>query len=135
MELIDELIEAFLQGDYEFSFVFNMKTKEVLLGAPESETGEPGIDWDDDEATKFLVAVPQITSPEAYEIMVRFAREQDPDIADELMDVLNGKKPFRSFKDKLSDRGIGNKWYAFENDYAKSQMVEWLEQSVPNSLD
>lgn len=135
MELIDELIEAFLQGDEEFSYAFNMKTKEVLLDASESETGEPEIDWDDDEAVAYLLSIPQIQSSEAHEIMVRFAKKQESDIATELLDVLNGRKPFRSFKDKLSERGIGDKWYEFENDYAKSQMVEWLKQTVPNTLD
>lgn len=127
MELIDELIEAFLQGDNEYSYAFNMKTKEVLLDASESLTGEPGIDWDDGDTTENLVVIPQISSSEAYEIMVNFAKKQEPDISAELLDVLNGKKPFRSFKDKLSDRGIGDKWYAFENDYAKRIMTEWLQ--------
>lgn len=127
LELIDELIEAFLQGDNEYSYAFNMKTKEVLLDASESLTGEPGIDWDDGDTTENLVVIPQISSSEAYEIMVNFAKKQEPDISAELLDVLNGKKPFRSFKDKLSDRGIGDKWYAFENDYAKRIMTEWLQ--------
>lgn len=135
LEHIDELIEAFLQGDHEFSYAFNIKTKEILLDAPKSVTGEPEIDWDDDKAVEFLLVIPQITSPEAYKLMVKFAEKQDSGIAVELLDVLNGRKPFRAFKDKLGEQEIGDKWYDFENNYAKSRMMEWLEQLVTNSLD
>jgi hypothetical protein len=53
---------------------------------------------------------------------------QDSSIADQLLDVLNRRKPFRSFKDKLGEQGIGDKWYEFENDYANNRMLEWLEE-------
>ena len=128
MELIDELIVVFLESDYELSYVLDTKTKEILLDAPESQTGKPEIDWEDDEAVQFLVRIPQITKDEAYHLMVSFAEKQESDVAVQLMDVLKGRKPFRSFKDKLGEQGIGDKWYDFENDSAKSRMLEWLEE-------
>jgi len=131
LEFIDELIEAFLQGSDELSYVFNVKTKEILLDAPESLTGEREVDWDDSEAAKFLLRIPQITSPEAYNLMVKFTEKQDSGIGVELLDALNGRKPFQSFKDKLGEQGIGEEWYDFENNYAKKRMLEWLE-SAPN---
>jgi hypothetical protein len=130
MELIDELVVVFLESDYELSYVLDKKTKEILLDAPESQTGMPEIDWEDDEAVQFLVRIPQITTDEAYDLMVKFAEMQDSSIADQLLDVLNGRKPFRSFKDKLGEQGIGDKWYEFENDYANNRMLEWLEEEV-----
>ncbi len=128
MELIDELIVVFLESDYELSYVLDTKTKEIRLDAPESQTGMPEIDWDDDEAVQYLVRIPQITTDEAYDLMVKFAEMQDSSIAVQLLDVLNGRKPFRSFKDKLGEQGIGDKWYEFENDYAENRMLEWLEE-------
>jgi hypothetical protein len=130
MELIDELVVVFLESDYELSYVLDKKTKEILLDAPESQTGMPEIDWEDDEAVQFLVRIPQITTDEAYDLMVKFAEMQDSSIADQLLDGLNGRKPFRSFKDKLGEQGIGDKWYEFENDYANNRMLEWLEEEV-----
>jgi hypothetical protein len=130
MELIDELVVVFLESDYELSYVLDKKTKEILLDAPESQTGMQEIDWEDDEAVQFLVRIPQITTDEAYDLMVKFAEMQDSSIADQLLDVLNGRKPFRSFKDKLGEQGIGDKWYEFENDYANNRMLEWLEEEV-----
>jgi hypothetical protein len=128
MELIDELIVVFLESDYELSYVLDTKTKEILLDAPGAQTGKPEIDWEDDEAVQFLVRIPQITKDEAYHLMVRFAEKQESDVTVQLMDVLNGRKPFRSFKDKLGEQGIGDKWYEFENDYAENRMLEWLKE-------
>ena len=128
LKVIDELIEAYLNGNDETSYVFNRQTKEILLDTPEPLTSEPGIDWDDDDATQFLVMIPQMTAPEAYDLMVSFATKQDAEIAGQLVDVLNGRKAFRSFKDKIRGHGIENKWYDFENDYAKSRMLAWLTQ-------
>ncbi|QUW22936.1 hypothetical protein JSQ81_04995 [Sporosarcina sp. Marseille-Q4063] len=128
MELIDELVVVFLESDYELSYVLDTKTKEIRLDAPESKTGMSEIDWDDDEAVQFLVRIPQITTDEAYDLMVKFAEMQDSTVTVQLMDVLNRRKPFRSFKDKLGEQGIGDKWYEFENDYAKNRMLEWLKE-------
>ncbi len=107
MELIDELIVVFLESDYELSYALNTKTKEILVDDSESLTGGSEIDWEDDEAVQFLVRIPQITTSEAFDLMVKFAEMQDSSIAVQLLDVLNGRKPFRSFKDKLGEQGIG----------------------------
>ena len=128
MELIDELIVVFLESDYELSYALNTKTKEILVDASDSLNGGQDIDWEDEEAVQFLVRIPQITTSEAYDLMVKFAEMQDSNIAVQLLDVLNGRKPFRSFKDKLGEQGIGDKWYDFENEYAKNRMLEWLDE-------
>ncbi|MBE1555649.1 UPF0158 family protein [Sporosarcina limicola] len=98
------------------------------MDAPEELTGEPEIDWDDEEATAFLVAIPQITSAEAFDVMVSFAKKQDDTIVVQLVTLLNGRRPFRSFKNKLIEFGVESQWYAFESDYAKSRITEWLER-------
>lgn len=128
LKLIDELVEAYLNGNDEASYIFNRQTREILVDTPGSLTGESEIDLDDDAATQFLVKVPQMTTPEAYDLMVSFAEKQDAEIAGQLVDVLNGRKPFQSFKDQIKGHGIENKWYDFENDYAKSRMLAWLTE-------
>lgn len=126
--MIDELVEAYLNGNDETSYIFNRETKEILLDMPESLSGEREIERDDNDATQFLMRIPQMTTPEAYDLMVSFATKQDAEIAEQLVDVLNGRKPFQSFKDKIKGHGIENQWYDFENDYAKSRMLAWLTQ-------
>lgn len=130
MNFLEDLIEAFLNGNDEITYVFDKKTKEILIDIREELTGEPGIDWDNDDEVAFLVTIPQMTSPEAYDLMVSFAQEQNTEISSQLMDVLNRRKPFRSFKDKVKGQGIENEWYEFENDYAKNKMLAWAEQYI-----
>ncbi|MFB7158007.1 UPF0158 family protein [Lysinibacillus sp. NPDC056232] len=129
MKLLDELAEAFLDGlSDEMSYVLNRRTGEVLLDASEDLTGEPEIDWDDEEVAADLVIIPTVSSSEMYDAMVRFAKKQPDSITIHLINVLNGNKPLRFFKEKIYELGIENHWYQFEQDYAKSRMTEWLEE-------
>ncbi|QFG00760.1 hypothetical protein PB01_19240 [Psychrobacillus glaciei] len=127
MNVMDELVDAFLSRDLEISYVFNCQTEEILFDVSQSVTGEPEIDWDDEEVVEFLVEIPQISSEQAHEVMVRFAKKQNNNLAYQLLAVLNGKKPFRTFKDKVSQLGIERQWYDFEYGFAKERMTEWLE--------
>jgi hypothetical protein len=45
-----------------------------------------------------------------------------------LREILNGRKPFRNFKDNVQIMGLAENWYSFENDYAKNKLIEWLEE-------
>lgn len=128
MKLIEELAEVFLDGlNDEMSYVLNRRTGEVLLDAPEHLTGEPEIDWDDEEVAADLVMIPTVSSSEMYDVMMSFAKKQPNSITIHLINVLNRKKPFRFFKEKIYELGVENHWYQFEQDYAKSRMTDWLE--------
>lgn len=115
MELMDELIEAYLNGSDEVPHVYNQEKKEVLL-VMEGDL--------DDES----IMIPYMTSPEAYRLMAEFAEKQEVKVSNELIEVLNGKKPFRAFKDHIKGLDIENAWYNFENAHAKQEMTKWLEQ-------
>lgn len=129
LKLLDELVDSFLNGSNdELTYVMHRQTGEIFLDAPASLTGEPEIDWDDEEVAADLVMIPSITSSEMYDIMVSFAKKQPDPISIHLLNVLNGNKPFRFFKEKINELGIENHWYEFEQDYAKSRMTEWLEE-------
>lgn len=113
---MNELIEAYLNGNEETSYMYNRVTKEVHIA---------------DEAAKSndeFVFIPQMTAPEAHHLMEEFANNQEETIAKHLLEALNGKKPFRSFKDGIKGRAIENEWYHFENEYATSKMNEWVKQ-------
>ena len=128
MKVTQELIDAFLMNDDQFSSVFNRVTGEIVLEASELES-----DWDDEEMDEEmdenLIVIPQISSPEAFEIMVYFTTQQEPVVRDKLREILNGKKPFRNFKDTVHIMGLSESWYRFENDYAKNKLIEWLEEN------
>jgi len=129
MSLLDELVEAFLFNNEEISAVYNRETKEVLMDNPESDSQELTIDWDDSEATKNLVVIPQISSTEAYDLMVLFANEQEEDTSERLLIMLKDRGPIQMFKDKLHTLELGNEWYAYENEYAKNKMTSWLNEN------
>lgn len=129
MKLTQELIDAFLFQGEGFSYVLNRVTGEILLDASEFMTGEPGIDWEDEEMDENLIVIPQISSSEAFEIMLSFTTEQETVVRDRLREILNGRKPFRNFKDTVQIMGLAESWYSFENDCAKKYLIEWLEEN------
>lgn len=128
MTLIDELAAAFLERGDEVQCMVNRITGEVLYDADESLTGEPGIDWDD-ETSENLLPVPQISSPEAFELRLLFAKTQKPENQDLLKEILVGRKPFRHFKDTVQALNIEQSWYKFEQAYAKERILEWLQDN------
>jgi hypothetical protein len=118
MKLIDELAEVLLMTDREFEQYLNKETGEILL--------KMDMDEEDVEMDDRLALIPQISSPEAFDLMVMFANEQSEDNAFVLKDVLNQPRPFAKFKDKVYELGIHNEWFAFEDEYAKQRMLDWL---------
>lgn len=126
LELIDELADVFLNRNDEMSCVLNYRTGKVLLDAPESLTGMPEIDWDSEEAAD-LVEIPMATASEIFEVMVEFAEQQADTVTIQLLDVLNKKRPFRMFKDKVEQLGIKKHWNDYEQSYARRVMTEWLK--------
>ncbi|MNC20586.1 hypothetical protein D3C75_685420 [compost metagenome] len=49
MKLMDELIDAYLDNNFEHPYYLDLHTGQVILDLDEAYTGEPGIDWDDEE--------------------------------------------------------------------------------------
>ena len=127
MELIDELIDIYLEGvQPEMGYVLDCRTDEVLLDAPQSLTGEPGIDWDGPEASAFI-EIPTASSSEMFQVMMELAQKQPADKMKVLLVALDGRKPFRQFKDIVLELGINEGWFEFERLYAKNIMTKWLE--------
>lgn len=118
MELLDQLVDAFLNGAQDFQFVYNRMTKEVDVLEILDD------DWEDDDN---LVLVPYKESREMYEVMVDFSKQFEGEIEKKLFQALNGRKPFRAYQETANNLGIINAWYDYEQDYAKKQMQEWLE--------
>lgn len=128
MKLLDELVDIYLQGpQVEMMSVLDTRTGEILLDASESLTGEPPIDWDDEESC-FLFEIPTASSAEMFHVMVAFTKQQPERISKVLCVALDGRKPFRSFKDAINNVGIDQQWYDFEQLYATEMMTNWLSK-------
>lgn len=112
MRIMDELIEAFLNGSEELPFFYDSEKNEVHMMKGKDN----------------FIPIPQMSSPEAYRLMEEFTGRQEEEISKELLNALNGQKPFQSFKDKIKGQDIENDWYDFENVYAENKMNEWLKE-------
>jgi hypothetical protein len=128
MQLMDELIDAYLDNNFEHPYYLDLQTGQVILNMDESYTGEPGIDWDDEESEKRYIDIPKIDSNEAFFVMTKFAQRTEADPEDKLFDALNDYKPFRRFKDTLYELDLWEEWNKFENKYAEEAIQSWIEQ-------
>jgi hypothetical protein len=73
MSLMDELIDAYLDNNFEHPYYLDLHTGEVILDMDEMYTGEPGIDWDDEENEDKYICIPKIDSNEAFRKMENFS--------------------------------------------------------------
>lgn len=89
------------------------------------------ISYEDVENEKRYFGIQPITSDEGYEIMQDFAASvQSDEIRDHLIDALERKKPFRSFKDALTEYpDIESEFYGYKDrrlkDILKNQLTEY----------
>lgn len=114
MKLIDELAKVLLMTDREFDQYLNKDTGEILFVRDKAET------------QNHLAQIPEISSPELYDLMVMFSKEQSEEHAFELTQLLNQPRPYEKFKDKVIELGIHEEWSAFIDEYAKQRMIDWL---------
>lgn len=128
MQLMDELIDAYLDNNLEHPYYLDLQTGEVVLNLDETYTGEPGIDWDDEESEERYVYIPKIESSEAYRVMKKFAQSTESDPDDMLLAALDGYKPFRGFKDTLYDLNLWDSWNHFERELAEEAIRVWIEE-------
>lgn len=128
MNLMDDLIEAYLDNNFEHPYYLDLQTGQVILDMDESYTGEPGIDWDDEENEERYIGIPKIDSNEAFYVMTKFARRTESDPEDKLFNALDGYKPFRRFKDTLYELDLWDEWNKFEYKYAEEMIKSWIER-------
>jgi len=70
--------------------------------------------------------LPKMSSHEAYEIMSDFCSTvKSAPIREKLYEALEGKGPFRRFKDTVLHFNIEQDWYAFRSERVKAFAVNW----------
>ena len=81
---------------------------------------------DDDGPERYMEA-PRRSSHDAFAAMRDFVETlQQPRLAEELSVVLNGRKPFRHFKDALLDYPQEReRWFAFDNERVREEIAAW----------
>ncbi len=64
-----------------------------------------------------------------YEIMEDFCDEQTKEIQNILNKILNGKSPFRKFKDKVFELDIRDEWFEFQKEKLEKVAIDWCEMN------
>ena len=109
----------------ENSFYLDSETGAILLDSP-----------DVDELPEYFGEDPRYIYIEPTESHLAFEAMQDfvdtlPEgrLADALQHALDGRKPFRHFKDALLDYPEAREsWFRFENDFEMRQASEWCAE-------
>jgi len=124
----ESLIMA-LESDRHFGeHYFDSESGEVIIVSDCCDDEEEQRQRIEDESERFL-EVPQIESSKVYCIMEDFVESvEEPAAKKSLERALRGRKPFRAFKDELTDYPeLRKEWFG----YSEKRMIEyarnWLE--------
>ena len=115
MKQMEALIDAFLQGDTLFRFVYMPETGELFL---EDEL-------DESDNGKFAY-VPFKDSRELYLEMADFVMEQSGETEEILYSALSSPSPINQFHKKVAEVGLAEVWESRKRAFAKRHIEEWL---------
>ncbi|MDY6954771.1 MAG: UPF0158 family protein [Thermodesulfobacteriota bacterium] len=103
---------------------------DLLKGEVVSPEIDDTISHEDVEDEDRYFPIAPITSDEGYEIMQDFAAlEQSDEVRGHLISALEGKKPFRRFKDALADYpDTEEKFYAYKDNRLKKILRKQLAE-------
>jgi hypothetical protein len=103
---------------------------DLFKGKVVSPDADDDISYEDVENEDRYFSIEPITSHEAYEIMQDFAASVESDeIRGHLFEVLERKKPFRNFKDTLTDYpDIEKDFYEYKDNRLKEILRDQLAQ-------
>ena len=132
----EELIFAMHGQDGEIRSFLDTQTGEVLTLIPDDfrEEEDDTAERIEEEPDRF-VEIEQVHSSEGYEIMERFVEQLPSGRArSDLERALSGRKPFRTFKDRLLEYPkLREEWFAFENAAYVELAREWLKEEEINA--
>ncbi|MEM8641347.1 MAG: UPF0158 family protein [Cyanobacteria bacterium P01_G01_bin.54] len=116
--------------DLQMAFKFTSSEVEQYL---DRQTGQVVLNSEDfpleaelDNMDRYL-PIPTADSRAAYDDMEWFVMQvEDSDLREALANAINGRKPFRRFKDTLLGRPEREQWFKFSNERMQQRIVEWL---------
>ena len=107
------------------AYFFNTQTGEVLILSEDFDRAQ--IEEIAEDASHRFLRIEPIDSREGYGIMENFVRTLPPSrVRDELEWSLEGPKPFRRFKNALSDDAIRAQWFGFHDAHMRKMAIKWL---------
>jgi hypothetical protein len=135
-EILADLADCLAAGEMAYLH----KTTYELLAHPDSRRwNDAETDYEMDRVLERVIQEPhnfvRIDPPEphdSYRMMEEFAfTREDAQLIKRLADALQGKKPFRLFRQAAEDAGVLDDWYDFEFE----QLKEWAKQELIRKWD
>lgn len=125
-----ELEMAMESGDGMISWYLDRETG-IVSGLDDDDDVEElrelrgAIDRDEDDR---YISIPSLASHEGFRIMEDFASAQDDRrVRGALLDALDRRRPFRSFKDALAGfPEVREKWFAYHSERVREEALAWL---------
>lgn len=128
----EELIVALDNHGSEHEYYLNLETGDVEIVFDEGISGETdeGLAQDMEEHPEKYRPIRPIPSFRSYNVMVDFVESlEDSKAKRRLSDALEGRKPFRNFKETLRYfPEIREDWFRFEEQAQKEFAREWLRE-------
>ncbi|MCD4820458.1 MAG: UPF0158 family protein [Candidatus Cloacimonetes bacterium] len=130
-KLIDEIIIALDNADYEIRYYFNKEDKAVKFFA-EFDDDEFRDEEYDLDLSKWI-EIDGIASYTKFNLMENFGSNQNENLRNRLYTALHNKGPFRRFRDVLYRFPEEQKqWYDFEHNWFKEKAIDFLDLIYDN---
>jgi len=128
---LDELCDAIAINSEEISHYLDLNAGTLVMRMDPLLTGyrDEGLEEELEDEERYL-ELPTIDSRVAYKLMVEFMETvTSTELRDRLETALNGRKPFRVFKDVLYDFPEEREhWFKFEREAHQNKILEWLHE-------
>lgn len=130
---LDEIIDCIeAAGDIE-TYYLNKYTGEIISVFEDDSIMDE--EYRQEISEKFekyegWIEIPGQYELKEYNIMESFAQNLiNNRHRNELLYALNGKKPFRRFKDEINYLGIANNYYSYRREKIKEMAIGWLNDN------
>ena len=123
----EELVDAFEESDVMHHFFIDTQKNEIIyVNEAVDDDYEKQLDEMDDD--RYLM-VPARLPRDNFLIMELFVYEkiEDTAVTEKFDRILEGKKPFRAFKDLLFDYpDLRAQWFAYKDCHLRNETINWL---------
>ena len=130
--ILSDLVDALEMQSNEITYYFNKKEQTLVFVMDDAYCDEEEnrkLLKDIENNSKNYIALPTEYEINEYAIMEAFVAEQQVEVKNSLTKILNAKRAFRKFQDKVFELDIRDEWFEFRKDRLEKIAVEWCENN------
>lgn len=122
----EELVDACENTDVNHVYYIDMKNNEIIF-VNEAIDDDASEKLEELEDERYLYIPPRLPQHDFYIMEMFIYTIVDFDLAEKFHGVLEGKKPFRNFKDLLYDYPeLKEQWFEYKHNTIKNETINWL---------